>query len=86
VIEHHQQLVFVGVQPLKQAVKGDEARAPLEDAIEARPHFTASTPRRREPVGLQVGIEPPDQPADSRMPFNSPIAAPHPVPQASIPD
>jgi len=64
VIEHHQQFVFVGVQPLKQAVKGDEACAPLKDAIEARSHFTASTPRRREPVGLQVGVEPPDQPAD----------------------
>jgi hypothetical protein len=64
VIEHHQQFVFVGVQALKQTVKGDEACAPLKDAIEARPHFTASTPRRREPVGLQVGVEPPDQPAD----------------------
>src|SRR5450755_3849335 len=64
VIEHHQQFVFVGMQPLQQTVKGDEAGAPLKDAIEARPHFTASTPRRREPVGLQVGIEPPDQPPD----------------------
>ena len=58
VIEHHQQFVFVGVQPLQQTVKGDEACAPLKDAIEARPQFTASTPRRLEPVGLQVGIEP----------------------------
>ena len=31
VIEHHQQLVFVGVQPLQQAVKGDEACAPLKE-------------------------------------------------------
>jgi hypothetical protein len=36
----------------------------LKDAIEARPQFTASTPRRLELVGLQVSIEPPDQPAD----------------------
>jgi hypothetical protein len=64
VIEHHQQFVFVGVQPLQQTVKGDEACTPLKDAIEARSQFTASTPRRLEPVGLQVGIEPPDQPAD----------------------
>src|ERR1700733_13201038 len=33
VIEHHQQFVFVGVQPLQQAVKGDEACAPLKDPI-----------------------------------------------------
>ncbi len=64
VIEHHQQLVFVGVQPFQQAVKGDKACTPLKDAIEARPQFTASTSRRFEPVGLQVGIVPPDQPAD----------------------
>jgi hypothetical protein len=50
--------------PRRNTVKGDEACALVKDAIEARPHFTASTPRRREPVGLQVGIEPPDQPAD----------------------
>jgi len=55
------------VQPLQQTVKGDEACAPLKDAIEARSHFTASTPRRREPVVLQVGIEPPDQPADTLL-------------------
>ena len=64
VIEHHQQFVLVGVQPMQQVIKGDEACAPLKDAIEARPHFTASTPRRRQPVGLLVGIEPPDQSAD----------------------
>ncbi|HXA24779.1 MAG TPA: hypothetical protein VNW90_21035 [Acetobacteraceae bacterium] len=49
---------------MQQAIKGDEACTALEDAIEARPHFTATPPRRREPVGLQVGIEPRDQPAD----------------------
>jgi hypothetical protein len=32
----HQQLVFVGVQPLQQAVKGDEACTPLKDAIGLR--------------------------------------------------
>ena len=47
VIEHHQQLGLVGVQPLQQAVEGDEAGAPLKDAIEARPQFTASAWRRR---------------------------------------
>src|SRR5690242_931944 len=64
VIEHHQQLGLVGVQPLKQAVEGGEARVPLEDTIEARTQFTASAWRRIEPVGLQIGIEPPDQSAN----------------------
>ena len=64
VIEHHQQLGLVGVQPLQQAVEGGEAGAPLEDAVEARPQLAAPAWRRLEPVGLQVGIEPPDQPAD----------------------
>ena len=56
VIEHHQEFVFVSVQPLQQAIKRDEACTPLKDAIEARPQFTAPTPCRRKPVGLQVGI------------------------------
>ena len=64
VIEHHQQLGLVGVQPLKQTVEGGEARVPLEDTIEARTQFTASAWRRIEPVGLQIGIEPPDQSAN----------------------
>jgi hypothetical protein len=64
IIEHHQQFVFVGVQPFQQAVKSDEACTPLKDPIEACSHLTASTPSRREPVGLQIGVEPPDQPAD----------------------
>ena len=31
--EHHQELVFVGVQPLQQAIKRDEACTPLKDAM-----------------------------------------------------
>ena len=42
VVEHHQQLGLVGVQPLKQAVEGGEAGTAPEDAVEARAQFTAS--------------------------------------------
>jgi hypothetical protein len=52
VIEHHQQFVFVGVQLLQQAIKGDEACTALEDAIEARPHFTASPFEARPTVAV----------------------------------
>ena len=37
VIEHHQQFVFVGVQPLQQAAKGDEACAPLKRCDRSAP-------------------------------------------------
>ena len=42
VVEHHQQLGLVGVQPLKQAVEGGETGTAPEDAVEARAQFTAS--------------------------------------------
>ena len=35
-LEHHQQLSFVGVQPLEQTVEGDKAGASREDAVEPR--------------------------------------------------
>ena len=66
-VEHHQQLVLVGVQPLKQTIEGDEASAPFKDAIEARPHFTAPAWCGIEPEGLQVGIKPPHQSADTLL-------------------
>jgi len=63
-VEHHQQLGFVGVQPLEQTVKRGEVGAALEDAIETCAQLAASARCWIEPVGLQVGIEPPNQPAD----------------------
>jgi len=63
-IEHHQQLSLVGVQPLEQTIKRGEAGAALEDAIEACAQLAASARCWIEPVGLQVGIEPSNQPAD----------------------
>src|SRR3954470_1431949 len=62
-VEHHQQLGLVGVQPLQQAVERDEAGAALEDAVEAGAQLAAPAWCRRRPVGLEVGVEPPDQAA-----------------------
>src|SRR3954462_8667432 len=61
-VEHHQQLGLVGVQPLQQAVEHDEAGAALEDAVGAGAQLAAPAWRRRRPVGLEVGVKPPDQP------------------------
>jgi len=41
-IEHHQQLWFVGVQPLEQTIERDEAGASPEDAVEASPQFATA--------------------------------------------
>src|SRR5271165_4717434 len=46
VVEHHQELGLVGVQPLEQAVEGGKAGGSQEDAVEARPHFAAAARRR----------------------------------------
>ena len=46
-VEHHQQLGLVGVQPLQQAVEHDEAGAALEDAVEAGAQLAAPAWRRR---------------------------------------
>src|SRR3954466_16378466 len=62
-VEHHQQSGLLGVQPLQQAVEHDEAGAALEDAIEAGAQLAAPAWCRRRPVGREVGVEPPDQPA-----------------------
>src|SRR5271165_6189716 len=64
VVEHHQELGLVGVQPLEQAVEGGKAGGAQEDAVEARPHFAAAARRRCQAIGLEVGVVPPDQPAD----------------------
>jgi len=46
-VEHHQQLGLVGMQPLEQAIERGEASGALEDAVEARPHFAAPARRWR---------------------------------------
>src|SRR3954454_11383427 len=60
-VEHHQQLELVGVQPLEQSIKYGKAGAAAEDAIKTRSQLAPPAGRRVELVGLQVGIEPPDQ-------------------------
>jgi len=42
-IEYHQQLGFIGMQPLEQAVEGGEAGAAAEDPVEPCAHFTATS-------------------------------------------
>src|SRR5271166_5783936 len=64
VVEHHQELGLVGVQPLEQPIEGGKAGGAQEDAVEARPHFAAAARRRCQAIGLEVGVVPPDQPAD----------------------
>jgi hypothetical protein len=49
------------MQPLQQAIEGDEAGGAQEDAIEARPQLAASPRCRLQAIRLQVGVEPPDQ-------------------------
>ena len=66
-IQHRQQLRLVGVQPCEQAVESDEAGAAAEDAIEAGAQFAASAGSRRGAIGLEVGVEPPDQTTDALL-------------------
>ena len=57
-IEHHQQLGFVGMQPLEQAIEGGKPGAPVEDAIEASAHLPAAPGRRCAAIGVEIGVEP----------------------------
>jgi hypothetical protein len=49
------------VQPGQQAVEGREPGPPAEDAVEPRPQRVPAPPVGLTPVGLEVGVEPPDQ-------------------------
>src|SRR5690242_14393446 len=60
-VEHHQQLGFVGMQPLEQAIKGGKSGAPVEDAVEPVAHLAAAPGRGRGAIRLEIGVEPPDQ-------------------------
>ena len=64
-IEHSQQFGLVGMQPSEQAIEGDETGAAAEDAIETGTQLAAPARCRVAAVGFQVGVEPPDQRADS---------------------
>jgi hypothetical protein len=61
VIEHHQQLGFVGVQPREQAVERDEAGASMEDTVEAGTQFATAPRGRTGAIRLEIIVEPPDQ-------------------------
>ena len=67
VIQHGQQFGLVGMQPHEQAIKCDEAGAAAKDAIEAGAKLSATAGRGVEAVRFQIGIEPPDQRADTRL-------------------
>ena len=60
-VEDHQQLGLVGVEPHEQTVEGDEAGHAREDAIEPRAQRSLSPLGRMAAVGLEIGIELPDQ-------------------------
>ena len=60
-VEHAQQLRLVGVQAVEQSVEHDEAGAALEDAVEAGAQLGPAAPTGLTAVGLQVGVEPPDE-------------------------
>jgi len=63
-VEHPEQLGLVGVQPLEQAIQRGKAGAASEDAVKACPQFAAAVLRWVEAIGLEVGVEPPDQASD----------------------
>jgi hypothetical protein len=66
-LEYRQQLGLVGVKPLKQAIERDEPCAAAKDAIEASAHLAAASGGWGGAIGLEVGIEPPDQRADALL-------------------
>jgi hypothetical protein len=60
-VEHGQQLGLIGVQPLQQAIKSDEAGVTAEHVVE--PFVELGTPPRCrcDAVVFQIGVELPDQ-------------------------
>ena len=65
--EHGQQFSLVGMQAREQAIEGDETGAAAKDAIEAGAKLATATTRRVSAVGFQIGVEPPDQRADTLL-------------------
>ena len=66
-VEHHQQLGLVGVEPREQTVEGDEAGLAREDAVEPRPQCGLALFAGSATIGLEIGVELPDQLADGGL-------------------
>jgi hypothetical protein len=63
-LEHHQQFGLVGMEPGEQAVEGDEAGLAREDAVELRLQLSLALWGGSATIGLEIGVELPDQRAD----------------------
>ena len=63
-VEHDQQFVLVGVQPLEQAIERDEPGSAAEDAIEAGAQLAAAAWCGVGAVSFQLGVESPDERPD----------------------
>jgi hypothetical protein len=64
-VEHGQQLGLVGVQPLQQAIQTDEASTKAKYVVEPSTELIAPAWCRGNAVVFQIGIELPDQRADT---------------------
>ena len=62
-----QQFVLVGGESCQQAIQGDEASALAEDAMKAQPQGAAAFCGGRQAIFFQIGIEAPDQSADTLL-------------------
>ena len=68
-LKHFEQLGLVGVESFEQAVEGDEAGLTREDAIEPRRQGRFALFGWREPIGLEIAVEAPNQAADMALGF-----------------
>src|SRR5947209_19446029 len=66
-VEHHQQLGFIGMQPLEQAIEGGKSGAPVENAVKAGAHLAAASGSGLGAIRLEIGVEPPDQVAHTLL-------------------
>ena len=66
-VEHGEQLGLVGMQSLQKAIERDEAGAAAEDAIEACAHLAAPPRGWRRTIRFEIGVELPDQRADTLL-------------------
>ena len=66
-LQDPQQFVLVGRESCQQAIQGDEAGALAEDAIKAQPQGAAAFCGGRQAICFQIGIEAPDQSADTLL-------------------
>ena len=63
-VEHGEQLGFVGVQPLQQTIETGKAGATTKDVVEPGTQLLTSPWCRAGPIVFQIGIELPDQRTD----------------------